>query len=81
MRWHALLLSHLVAAVAVCSKYKLFVKISFLTNHDDNDCKKLFLTNHDNDDDDDGKKQNLDPLVHSHAGKNSQILADLPINC
>ena len=27
----------------------------------------MFLTNHDNDD---GKKQNLDPLVRSHAGKN-----------
>ena len=43
-------------------------KSSFLTNHDDNTIhKSSFLTNHD---DDDGKKQNLDPLVRSHAGKN-----------
>ena len=41
-------------------------KSSFLTNHDDNTIhKSSFLTNHDDDNDDnddDGKKQNLDPL-------------------
>ena len=60
MRWCALLLSHLVAAVAVCSKYKLFAKISFFDKSRRGLQKSRFLTNHD--EDDDGKKQNLDPL-------------------
>ena len=71
MRWHALLLSHLVVAVAVCSKYKLFAKISFFDKSRRGLQKSRFLTNHD--EDDDGKKQNLDPLSMGHAGKKSVV--------